>query len=139
MHAHYKKKMHCKKETIYSESLDLQKALDIHWGATYLRELSTTGLCCHNRTVFGVISDSLNNASRDEDSILDQIFFKQICLDFYYYIHKFLNKNAYYITYRRNIKTQFFEFLVVDCCTSIILRILNKSPKTFAYHIFALV
>ena len=31
-----------------------------------------------------VVLDSFNNVSRDEDNILDQIYIKQICPDFYY-------------------------------------------------------
>ena len=31
-----------------------------------------------------VVSDTLNNVSRDEDNILYQIYTKQICPDFYY-------------------------------------------------------
>ena len=31
-----------------------------------------------------VVLDSFNKASRDEDNILDQIYKKQKCLDFYY-------------------------------------------------------
>ena len=36
-----------------------------------------------------VVLDSFNNASRDEDNILDQIYKKQICSDFYYEDLKF--------------------------------------------------
>ena len=42
-----------------------------------------TGTCNHNRIGFEEM-DSFNNASRDEDKILDQIYIKQICSDFYY-------------------------------------------------------
>ena len=31
-----------------------------------------------------VVLDTFNNVSRDEDNILDQIYMKQICPDFYY-------------------------------------------------------
>ena len=31
-----------------------------------------------------VVLDTFNNVSRDEDNILDQIYKKQICPDFYY-------------------------------------------------------
>ena len=31
-----------------------------------------------------VVLDRFNNVSRDEDSILDQIYIKQMCSDFYY-------------------------------------------------------
>ena len=31
-----------------------------------------------------VVLDSFNNVSRDEDNILDQIYIKQICPDFYH-------------------------------------------------------
>ena len=31
-----------------------------------------------------VVLDTFNNVSRDEDNILDQIYIKQICPDFYY-------------------------------------------------------
>ena len=31
-----------------------------------------------------VVLDTFNNVSRDEDNILEQIYIKQICPDFYY-------------------------------------------------------
>ena len=31
-----------------------------------------------------VVLDTFNNISRDEDNILDQMYIKQICQDFYY-------------------------------------------------------
>ena len=31
-----------------------------------------------------VVMDTFNNVARDEDNILDQIYIKQTCLDFYY-------------------------------------------------------
>ena len=31
-----------------------------------------------------VVLDTFNNVSRDDDNILDQIYIKQICLNFYY-------------------------------------------------------
>ena len=51
----------------------------------------TTGLCNHNRIVFGgdVVLDSVNMAYRDEVQTLDQIHQKQIFLDFYYQDLKF--------------------------------------------------
>ena len=36
-----------------------------------------------------VVLDTVNNVSRDEDNILDQIYIKQICSDFYYEDLKF--------------------------------------------------
>ena len=36
-----------------------------------------------------VVLDTFNNVSRDEDNILDQIYIKQICSDFYYEDLKF--------------------------------------------------
>ena len=36
-----------------------------------------------------VVLDTFNNVSRDEDNILDQIYIRQICLEFYYEDFKF--------------------------------------------------
>ena len=36
-----------------------------------------------------VVLDSFNNVPRDEDNILDQIYLKQMCSDFYYEDLKF--------------------------------------------------
>ena len=36
-----------------------------------------------------VVLDNFNNVSRDEDNILDQIYIKQMCSDFYYEDLKF--------------------------------------------------
>ena len=60
--------------------------------------------------------DSFNNASRDEDNILDLIYIymhiKQICSDFNDDDFK-LYENAYYWSSNR---PQSYEFLVVECC-----------------------
>ena len=36
-----------------------------------------------------VVLDTFNNVSRDEENILDQIYIKQMCSDFYYEDLKF--------------------------------------------------
>ena len=48
-----------------------------------------------------VVLDSFNNVSRDEDSILDQIYIRQICSDFYHEDLKFwvIEENAYLKNY----------------------------------------
>ena len=45
-----------------------------------------------------VVLDTFNNVSSDEDNILDQLYTKQICPDFYYddfFIFITLYENAY--------------------------------------------
>ena len=43
-----------------------------------------TALCNHSRTVFEDVLYSFNNASWDEDNILDQIYIKQMCSELYH-------------------------------------------------------
>ena len=50
----------------------------------YIVQCTRTALRNHMRIVFegDVVMDTLNNVSRDENNILDQIYTKQICPDF---------------------------------------------------------
>ena len=43
-----------------------------------------TALRNHNHFGGDVVMDSFNNTSRDEENILDQIYMKHICSEFYY-------------------------------------------------------
>ena len=58
--------------------------------------------------------DSFNMENRDEGSILDQTYQKQICSDL---ICITLYENAPNIEVA--LKSNFFEFLVVECCISL--------------------
>ena len=42
-----------------------------------------------------VVLHSFNNVSRGEDNILDQIYLKQMCSDFYYEDLRVIEENAY--------------------------------------------
>ena len=59
--------------------------------------------------------DSFNMVYRDEDSILDQTYQKQICSDFYH------DDNAYI-----EVALKFYEFLVVECCISLNMHFLKS-------------
>ena len=51
-----------------------------------INNLHSTALRNHMRIFFSgdVVLDTYNNVSRDEDNILNQVYIKQICPDFYH-------------------------------------------------------
>ena len=75
-----------------------------------------------------VVLDSLNNSSREEDNILDQIYKKQMCSDFYYEnlkglrimrILRVIEENAYWKKYsslqKKLIKLCFSDNSMLVC------------------------
>ena len=61
------------------------------------------------------VLDSINNASRDEDNILDQIY------------HNIIRKCI--LTNWISTKTQYYDFLIVECCISLNMHFLKSLLK----------
>ena len=88
--------------------------------------------------------DTFNDASRDEDKILDQIYVMQLCSEFYYDDFKF--SELYTKMYTKigvALKPNFMGsysvlYFFIYAFLEFAIFIICRRPKIFALHIFGL-